>query len=1311
MAKAPTPHKASTSHTKKTPETKTNQNVDVSRLLELTKEASLLEPKVEILKKEIDSLQKEIDINNPKLEKLDKRKSEYKTLKNNIILAIESIKLKREELNKKNLLLKSVKLSISEIANISASKNVPKEANPEDVERIAEKTKQIENQKRIKELAEKFDDESNHSSFTDADKKLINTESFKTELKKIRQEKDKIESIRRKIAQKEVEGANLDMEEQIERDILLFNDGEKEKIEALKDKIKSPKEEAKNALVLTRRLLAHDTTLTDEEKKLEEKYHTESRKIIDKENKDKEDLEKNIERLSTIVFVKDEDKLPDDERLFNANGELNIEVLKKRISSDDDKIFIARNPGEIDKIILKVKEEKDKEAKAKKDAIEEEGKKKRDAFKALDSKQRSEKRAMAMERYQGIVNKKIKEIEDTYGKDSTRAKDEIEKLRNSALEKRNGRDDFDPENENYNGSHHRKMNRYNQNSQALREIYANKDYQKLASMDPKKMSFNQKMELKAFNERKEILTTNLSRIGPSGTDFVNLEEARAKLAKSSQEYAHSFESKFFGSKILAGITNMFGFKWSGIKEGHHTEHAKHEMHHAQEHYNKIRQRLMQNFVSEEHAVRKVWKQENIDISIGMEGLLSNVKQSFVDREYEKLDDLKHILEDSVKKPAFEKFAKWYKNKYWNWIKNERARTVAKRLTNALVLGGVLAPFSAATAGAVLSYKLARAGVSGVIGESAAAGVAGIFGGKKNAKGEFLRFANMRDKEFKKHEDEFVRSIFEQIRSGEDPKMNQQIMNRLNTNHENAIHQMQRRENRVRKGEMWARILVGGGALYGLSQLDPDHVIMPGPNPEPAPLPPTDEIKLEGDFVLANPKGFIQTFMDLKEKMISDYANDPAFAGLSHDQIAEKLTETGHFDALTSRLMASKNLNDFMDFAKDNGFWKPEGWHNVNIDSGSVPAGSHVGMEMVDGNMKMFLELPNGEHINIDNNFNEALNSHLKGVTMIDSDHLGNRAPNPTANDLENTPRPGDDKFIDDGSGRLDDFEEGPQMAPAPSPDEINDALGGDIDKVINSSGTFDEKIRLLKQVSNPGDENQFYLNKGFSEKGLQGTMRGSREDITTEYYDDTGENYYYTEKYSGYEDVKGTVHDIKQSPMYKEYHSLKNNYETAQEQIRKIETEKLNEITRQTNEIFDKGNRASTEDITNPGPSVEDLRIQEENLLKQAGDAKYENWIDQAFGRDRILGGHVKGVNTDAWNRIKNDRIEDFLNDTKNPDDIYSSAKEEDFFDTIRSEVIRAKEAGYSVGIQENETVTHFVDRLADISAKIDGVRKVTGSR
>lgn len=142
-----------------------------------------------------------------------------------------------------------------------------------------------------------------------------------------------------------------------------------------------------------------------------------------------------------------------------------------------------------------------------------------------------------------------------------------------------------------------------------------------------------------------------------------------------------------------------------------------------------------------------------------------------------------------------------------------------------------------------------------------------------------------------------------------------------------------------------------------------------------------------------------------------------------------------------------------------------------------------------------------------------------------------------------------------------------------------------------------------------------------------------------------------------------------------------------------------------------KASQVSDNGVSSSGPSVNDLRIQEEALLKQAGDAKYENWVDQAFGRDRIIGGHVKGIDTNAWDRIKNDKIEDFLNDAKDPDEIYSSSKEEDFFDTIREEVIKAKQAGYSVGIEKDETVAHFVDRLADISAKIDGVKRVAGSR
>lgn len=824
---------------------------------------------------------------------------------------------------------------------------------------------------------------------------------------------------------------------------------------------KKAKEQADKAraLELTKKLLNFEitkTSLSDDDKKLVEKYEVESK---DKINSDKT---KELERKN---------KRDEIAKLLNEKGE-------KAVLTDDHKMFLA-DEEETRKVGARMKElsleevkeneaNAEKEAKAKKDAIEAQGQKKRDAFKALRPEQRAEKRVMAMERYQGIVNKKIKEIEDRYGKGTTAAESEIARLRNSALEKRNGRDDFDPENENYNGSHDRKMNRYNRNSEALREIYANKSYQKLLEMDPNKMSFNQKMELKAFNTQKETLTKNLSQIGPSGMDFVALEKARAELAKSSQEYSKSFKPKFFGSKVLAGIGNMFGFKWSGIKEGHHTAHAKHEMHHAQEHYEKIRQKLMQNFISEEHSVRKVWQQENTDIANGMEGLLRGVKREFINREYEKLDDLKHILEDSVKKPAFEKFAKWYKNSYWNWIKNERVRTVAKRLTNALFLGGVLAPFSMAGAGAVLGYKLTRAAISGVAGESAAAAVAGIFGGAKNAKGEFARFANMRDAEFRKHEDQFVNTINEQILANQNPNINQTISNSLRTNHEDAIHQMQRRENRVRKGEMWARILVGGGTLYGLSQLDPDHIIVPRPNPEPTPLPVPnpDEIKIEGDFVMADSRGFIQTFMNLKEKIISDYANDPAFAGLTHDQIAEKLTATGHFDELTSRILGAKDLDTFMDIAKDHGFWKPEGWHNANIDSGSVPAGSTVGMEMVDNNMRMYINLPDGTHIPINSNFNEALQSHLKGVTMIDSDHLGNRAPSPNTNGLENVSNSGDGQSIDDGSGRLDDFEEGPQMAPAPSEDEVNDALRGaqSPEQIISKGGSIDDVKSGLEEM-------------------------------------------------------------------------------------------------------------------------------------------------------------------------------------------------------------------------------------------------------
>ena len=66
--------KASTPHTKKTPETTTNKNVDVSRLLELTKEVVDLKSEINILKKEIDSLQKKLILITQNLRNLIKEK-------------------------------------------------------------------------------------------------------------------------------------------------------------------------------------------------------------------------------------------------------------------------------------------------------------------------------------------------------------------------------------------------------------------------------------------------------------------------------------------------------------------------------------------------------------------------------------------------------------------------------------------------------------------------------------------------------------------------------------------------------------------------------------------------------------------------------------------------------------------------------------------------------------------------------------------------------------------------------------------------------------------------------------------------------------------------------------------------------------------------------------------------------------------------------------------------------------------------------------------------------------------------------------
>ncbi len=604
----------------------------------------------------------------------------------------------------------------------------------------------------------------------------------------------------------------LDVVVEREKDGKPLNTEEKKLIAKYKDEYEKRtgvrvKDEKAKAVDLTKRLLAYDATLTPEEKELVEKYKAES--------------------IATIEAGKAAEKLVADTRLeiaeflHKGGGEL----------SDDHKFFLAKT-GELEKVEAKMKElvedykkkaiaKEAADTKAEADRVEAESIAAREAFKSMTPEQ---KRAAALERYTKLISKKKKEIEDMYGAGTPAATAAFEALKNTGLAKREGA----------NGSHARKMEVYNRNSEGLRKLLENKEYQKLSKMKASEMNYDQKKALEAFVADEAEFMASLEKAGASGKDFASLEKARAELAKKSQDFKHSFESKFFGSKLLAGVGNMFGFKWSGIKETKKTPAAQKEMHEAQERYDGIKKKLMGAFVGEEHAVRKAWEENPNQIAGGMENLLRSLKREMIDKEYKKLEELKHVLEDSVKKPAFEKFAIWYKNKYWNSIKNESTRRVVKRITNAFILGSVLLPFSAAAAGAVVGNRVLRAAISGTIGESAALGTAALLGGERNEKGEFKRFADDRDAQHQVSEDAFVSVVQDRIR-GEQAPLNQAVMNMLKTNHEKAMFEMQKKETRVRKAEMAARALFGGGSAYALSQWGAEDIVMT--NPSPTTVPP------------------------------------------------------------------------------------------------------------------------------------------------------------------------------------------------------------------------------------------------------------------------------------------------------------------------------------------------------------------------------------------------------------------------------------------------------------------------------------------
>ena len=808
------------------------------------------------------------------------------------------------------------------------------------------------------------------------------------------------------------------------------------------------------------------------------------------------------------------------------------------------------------------------------------------------------------------------------------------------------------------------------------------------------------------NEKSEIYAS-LDKLGPAGRGYADLEVARNDLAKKSQEFQKSFVNKFPGSKIVGVMAGMFGSKWSAVKEGEQTPAMQEKMRNAQLEYNKVKERLMNTFIGEEYSVREAFGQDLKNLSTQDEAtmieFLKKTNKEFISDEYKKLDDAKNVTEGTVRGSAMRRFADWYsKGGPYKNVKNPLTRKILNRVTSGAILGAglFLVPGIGAGAafGSYMGYRAARAVASATVGESLAMGVATAYGGKLNDKGEFEKFANKRDAEFLKSDEESAKLMIERLKKEERPLMTPTMMQKLNEDHAKAVGNYMNSSGNARRAEMWTRLIAGGATAWSMTQLlpnpvpvgipgpNPDHTPVPGPAPIIEPVPGPENLVLEGISTEASAQGSISTFMKLKEMMIDKYMNDGRFAGLSRDEIAQKMIDEGNLDPFAEEIMGSKSLTDFTNLAERRGFWDPSGAGNPNVDSASVPKGSIIGLETgTDGELHYFIDTPNGERMEL-SKFGEIANTQ-RGVGLIDTDG-SMRAPS----SVGSGELPPPDSSLD----ATDDFEIPRPGAGTASGRETTMYSGSNPNiENLNGSGSIDEQIAKYRKYEYPGDEHSYYLSKGFNEKGLQGTMRGSNPDVTTEYYDDTGNNYYYTEKAALYEKFRGTEHDIKNSSMYREYHSKLDRYNFAQDQISKLENAKLAAL------------RAETEAMMTPdtGNSVSDLtpeQIATENKILEDAVTRNNKLVDEAFGKKPIFGKDVEGIKTDAWNEFKDDTMSEHIAKSgRATDDVYgpSNSNEPNFTGTRKEvnflEKLYEKSTRLKIAPFEDETVEQFANRVA----------------
>ncbi len=193
---------------------------------------------------------------------------------------------------------------------------------------------------------------------------------------------------------------------------------------------------------------------------------------------------------------------------------------------------------------------------------------------------------------------------------------------------------------------------------------------------------------------------------------------------------------------------------------------------------------------------------------------------------------------------------------------------------------------------------------------------------------------------------------------------------------------------------------------------------------------------------------------------------------------------------------------------------------------------------------------------------------------------------------------------------------------------------------------------------------------------------------------------------------------LKNTTMYQTYNVLERDYINAQSKIAYWESQKISTNIAYQEALNNQANFEAQDITDNTDPAsgstneIIDTQIED---FEESKEALSNQWIDDAFGKDPLFGGHKDGIDTKAWDRIKDDTVADFLeqnkidkdwseiskiepndfSDTINPDDVYDPSDKEKLL-----LVMQRYSHMYNINPTENETVTNYIDRLSEVVIK-----------